>query len=109
MSSQTSGSAAIELVQNLIKDLVMAGMSYSRISLRLNMSPSTIQKIMTTDRFPRLKTLQALGSYYVKIFENPENYGASITQYFLANSACINQTVQQVKVLLKELTERQTI
>lgn len=109
MSSEKSYSVVIELAQNLIKDLVMTGMSYSRISLRLNMSPSTIQKIMTANRFPRLKTLQALGSYYVKIFESPDNYGVAIEQYFLKNAPRISQTVQQVKVLLKELTAMQTM
>lgn len=99
----TSEATALWLVKEWIGELTCAGMSYSRISLRLNMSPSTIQKIMTTDRFPRLKTIQAIGAYYVKIFENPTHYGSSVEQYFTQHADQICGTLIMTKRLLAQL------
>ena len=97
MNSDKSNSATIALVQNLIQDLVNAGMSYSRISTRLGLSPSTIQKIVAKDRMPRMKTLINIGSYYVKIFESPQSYGVAILTYYTKYQVRIKNLVLQIK------------
>ena len=75
MFTDKSDAALIMLVQGWINDLVNAGMTYSRISSRLNFSPSTIQKIVKKQRKPRLKTLRSIAGYFIKIFKNPEKCG----------------------------------
>jgi hypothetical protein len=54
----------------MIVDLVIgAGYSYSRIAYRLNVSPSTIQKLAThPDRRPRFKLFDALLKLHHKVF-----------------------------------------
>lgn len=69
------------LVQTWVCDLVNAGMSHSRISDRLKLSPSTIQKVSTKKRFPRIKTVFALGSYNLKIFDTTKLYGVAVENY----------------------------
>lgn len=96
---------ASQLVQIWIQDLVNAGMSHSRISSRLKLSPSTVQKIATQKRFPRLKTIFMIGAYYLKIFEYPHNYGHLVEMYYLANAERIKATICMTKVLLKDLEE----
>ncbi|MCD6048588.1 MAG: hypothetical protein K0S08_2235 [Gammaproteobacteria bacterium] len=55
----------------MIYDLVVgAGFSYSRIAYRLNVSPSTIQKLMTfPGRRPRAQALYDLEKLYYKVFQ----------------------------------------
>lgn len=92
------------LVKNWIQDLANAGMSYSRISVRLNLSSSTIQKIATKNRIPHFKNLKVLGNYYLKIFENPEHYGTSVETYFSENHSRICEVIQKTKALIKLLS-----
>ena len=91
------------LVQTWVQDFVNIGMSYSRISKRLNFSPSTIQKIVHKKRMPRLKTIIAIGEYYLKIFSNPQNYGHVAATYYLINATRIDQTLDKTKKILAQI------
>lgn len=104
MLETKSDELVLTLVQEWIDDLSQAGMSYSRISTRLHLSPSTIQKIMREERFPRLKTIQAIGAYYLKIFDSAKSYGDRIEQYFVKNGDRISNTMAQTRRLLQQLT-----
>ena len=89
------------LARYLINDFVNAGMTYSRISRRLNLSPSTIQKIAKKLRTPRDKTLQELGDLYSKIFTSPQLYGSAVESYFMKNELSIKATLALTKQLLQ--------
>jgi len=106
MNSEKSNSATVVLVQSLIQDLVNTGMSYSRISKRLGLSPSTMQKIVTKNRMPRIKTIIDIGNYYIKIFESPQSYGESTMNYYLKNSEKINNKIFCIKRLLLVLISK---
>lgn len=95
--------STVALANAWIQDLMNIGMSRSRISARLKLSPSTIQKIAAQKRCPRNKTILALGDYYLKIFESPEKYGSKVKHYFLSNKLGIEQAVQQAKQLMQQL------
>jgi len=103
MNIDRSDSATVKLVKLWIQDLVNTGMSYSRISMRLHLSPSTIQKIITKNRMPRVKTIIVLGKYYVKIFSSPIDYGSVTENYFQKNFDRINETLELTINLLKNL------
>lgn len=104
MAVCTNETAVLTLVQKWIGDLVKVGMSYSRISARLNLSPSTVQKIVAQQRLPRSKTLHNLGNYYLKIFETPHTYGEHVGHYFLEHSDEIALTLSKTKRMLKWLS-----
>lgn len=107
MSIERNDLAVSTLVQNWIRDLVNTGMSYSRISARLSLSSSTIHKIAKKNRIPHLKTLKIMGSYYLKIFENPHHYGVLVDDYFKKNSEEINKSIIKTKNLIKWLSSMQ--
>ena len=103
MLNQKKESMVLTLVQSWLQDLVNTGMSYSRISMRLCLSPSTIQKIVKQHRMPRNKTLCNILKYYLKIFESPQNYGVSTYAYYEKNEERIKQTILKAKYLLMKL------
>lgn len=96
-------SLVLTLVQHWLQDLVNTGMSYSRISMRLCLSPSTIQKIVRQHRMPRNKTLHSIIKYYIKIFEAPKNYGVNTYAYYEKNEECIKQSIAKAKYVLMKL------
>lgn len=89
------------LARYWIHDLLQAGISYSRLSQRLQLSPSTIQKIVKNLRTPRLKTLLALAHYYTTIFTTPMLYGNAVNVYYLNHQATITVTLTLTAQLLR--------
>jgi len=96
------------LARYWINDLINAGISYSRISSRLNLSPSTIQKIAKKLRTPRAKTLIGLAKFYLVIFSSPQLYGRSIASYYSENESKIKATLGLTEELLKNKTHYPT-
>ena len=94
------------LVKEWVQDLVAIGMSYTRISTRLKLSPSTIQKIIKKNRVPRVKTQLVIGKYYLKIFEAPEIYGTKALDYYLYNEVRIINTIARTKSFLQDLAQK---
>lgn len=103
MNRKQSDLATVILVQTLIQDLVNIGMSFTRISMRLGLSPSTIQKIVRQDRIPRVKTLMDISQYYLKIFSSPQNYGEWVLTYCNQHQKRILDNMTNTKYLLTRL------
>lgn len=103
MNRKQNDMATVALVQTLIQDLVNIGMSYTRISMRLGLSPSTIQKIVRQDRIPRVKTLMDISHYYLKIFSSPQSYGEWVMTYFNQHQKRIQDNMANTKYLLTRL------
>jgi hypothetical protein len=87
------------LVKKMLVDLRSIGFSYARISARIGISPSGVQKISYFGRTPHASTIRGLALYYQQIFSNHQQYTPNISSFYCRNRGSIEKTLRQLQGL----------